>query len=161
MSGKSKQPEQTIDVVIVKTDWIEPATSELFPSFKARGFYQGCKFTFHPDDYLSKHSQRIPRNAIVYTHAGICAELKPLYGLMNLVDPKSLDYRDDLKFVIDLGVVAISKDGGMIGVDGNTEETQKFILTLTDNKGKVIIRTRNPGVVGDDQSQKNIVLNGE
>ncbi|MBA7644218.1 Adaptive-response sensory-kinase SasA [subsurface metagenome] len=30
------------------------------------------------------------------------------------------------------------------------------ILTLTDNKGKVIIRTRNPGVVGDDQSQDEI-----
>ncbi len=31
------------------------------------------------------------------------------------------------------------------------------ILTLTDNKGKVIIRTRNPGVVGDDQSQDEII----
>ncbi len=31
------------------------------------------------------------------------------------------------------------------------------ILTLTDSKGKVIIRTRNPGVVGDDQSQDEIV----
>ena len=31
------------------------------------------------------------------------------------------------------------------------------ILTLTDNKGKVIIRTRNPGVVGDDQSQDGII----
>lgn len=31
------------------------------------------------------------------------------------------------------------------------------ILTLTDNTGKVIIRTRNPGVVGDDQSQDEII----
>lgn len=31
------------------------------------------------------------------------------------------------------------------------------ILTLTDSKGKVIIRTRNPDVVGDDQSQDEIV----
>lgn len=31
------------------------------------------------------------------------------------------------------------------------------ILTLTDDKGKVIVRTRNPEVVGDDQSQDEIV----
>ncbi len=31
------------------------------------------------------------------------------------------------------------------------------ILTLTDEKGKVIIRTRNPGVVGDNQSQDEII----
>jgi two-component system NtrC family sensor kinase len=31
------------------------------------------------------------------------------------------------------------------------------ILTLTDKKGKVIIRTRNPDVVGDDQSQDEII----
>ncbi|MCK4816804.1 cache domain-containing protein, partial [bacterium] len=31
------------------------------------------------------------------------------------------------------------------------------ILTLTDNKGNVIIRTRNPGVVGDNQLQDEIV----
>ena len=31
------------------------------------------------------------------------------------------------------------------------------ILTLTDNKGKVIIRTRNPEVLGDDQSQDEII----
>ena len=37
------------------------------------------------------------------------------------------------------------------------EEYGLDILTLTDNKGKVIIRTRNPGVVGDDQSQDEII----
>jgi two-component system NtrC family sensor kinase len=31
------------------------------------------------------------------------------------------------------------------------------ILTLTDSSGKVVIRTRNPGVVGDDQSQDEII----
>jgi two-component system NtrC family sensor kinase len=31
------------------------------------------------------------------------------------------------------------------------------ILTLTDRRGQVIIRTRNPGIVGDDQSQDEIV----
>jgi two-component system NtrC family sensor kinase len=31
------------------------------------------------------------------------------------------------------------------------------ILTLTDKKGKVIIRTRNPEVVGDDQSQDEVI----
>ena len=31
------------------------------------------------------------------------------------------------------------------------------VLTLTDNSGKVIVRTRNPEVVGDDQSQDEIV----
>ncbi len=31
------------------------------------------------------------------------------------------------------------------------------ILTLTDSKGKVIIRTRNPRVIGDDQSQDEII----
>ena len=31
------------------------------------------------------------------------------------------------------------------------------ILTLTDDKGKVMVRTRNPEVVGDDQSQDEIV----
>jgi two-component system NtrC family sensor kinase len=31
------------------------------------------------------------------------------------------------------------------------------ILTLTDSRGKVILRTRNPGVVGDDQSQDEII----
>ncbi|UCE22625.1 MAG: cache domain-containing protein [Candidatus Aminicenantes bacterium] len=31
------------------------------------------------------------------------------------------------------------------------------ILTLTDSKGKVIIRTRNPEVVGDDQSQDELI----
>jgi len=37
------------------------------------------------------------------------------------------------------------------------EEYGLDILTLTDNKGKVIIRTRNPGVLGDDQSQDEII----
>lgn len=37
------------------------------------------------------------------------------------------------------------------------EEYGLDILTLTDNKGKVIVRTRNPGVVGDDQSQDEII----
>jgi two-component system NtrC family sensor kinase len=37
------------------------------------------------------------------------------------------------------------------------EEYGLDILTLTDNRGKVIIRTRNPGVVGDDQSQDELV----
>ncbi len=31
------------------------------------------------------------------------------------------------------------------------------ILTLTDKSGKVIVRTRNPGVVGDDQSQDEVL----
>ena len=31
------------------------------------------------------------------------------------------------------------------------------ILTLIDSRGKVLIRTRNPGVVGDDQSQDEII----
>jgi two-component system NtrC family sensor kinase len=31
------------------------------------------------------------------------------------------------------------------------------ILTLTDNNGKVVIRTRNPGINGDDQSQDEII----
>jgi two-component system NtrC family sensor kinase len=31
------------------------------------------------------------------------------------------------------------------------------ILTLTDRKGRVIVRTRNPGIVGDDQSQDEII----
>lgn len=30
-------------------------------------------------------------------------------------------------------------------------------LTLTDNNGKVVIRTRNPGITGDDQSQDEII----
>jgi len=37
------------------------------------------------------------------------------------------------------------------------EEYGLDILTLTDNKGKVIIRARNPGVVGDNQLQDEIV----
>ncbi|NQT79697.1 MAG: cache domain-containing protein [Candidatus Aminicenantes bacterium] len=37
------------------------------------------------------------------------------------------------------------------------EEYGLDILTLTDNKGEVIIRTRNPGVVGDNQLQDEIV----
>ncbi len=37
------------------------------------------------------------------------------------------------------------------------EEYGLDILTLTDNKGKVIVRTRNPGFVGDDQSQDEII----
>ena len=37
------------------------------------------------------------------------------------------------------------------------EEYGLDILTLTDNKGKVVIRTRNPEVVGDDQSQDELV----
>lgn len=37
------------------------------------------------------------------------------------------------------------------------EEYGLDILTLTDSKGKVMIRTRNPEVVGDDQSQDEIV----
>jgi two-component system NtrC family sensor kinase len=37
------------------------------------------------------------------------------------------------------------------------EEYELDILTLTDNKGKVVIRTRNPAVVGDDQSQDEII----
>lgn len=37
------------------------------------------------------------------------------------------------------------------------EEYELDILTLTNNKGKVIIRTRNPGIVGDDQSQDEII----
>ena len=37
------------------------------------------------------------------------------------------------------------------------EEYGLDILTLTDNKGKVIVRTRNPGVGGDDQSQDEII----
>ena len=37
-------------------------------------------------------------------------------------------------------------------------EQQKLdILTLTDHEGKVIVRTRNPEVVGDDQSQDEII----
>ncbi len=32
------------------------------------------------------------------------------------------------------------------------------ILTLTDNRGKVMVRTRNPEIVGDDQSQDEIVI---
>jgi len=31
------------------------------------------------------------------------------------------------------------------------------ILTLTDSRGKVLIRTRNPGMTGDDQSQDEII----
>ena len=37
------------------------------------------------------------------------------------------------------------------------EEYKLNTLTLTDKKGKVIIRTRNPDVVGDDQSQDKII----
>ncbi len=31
------------------------------------------------------------------------------------------------------------------------------ILTLTDSRGRVIVRTRNPGVIGDDQSEDEVV----
>jgi two-component system NtrC family sensor kinase len=37
------------------------------------------------------------------------------------------------------------------------DKSKLDILTLTDDQGKVIIRTRNPDVVGDDQSQDEIV----
>ncbi|NOR12817.1 MAG: HAMP domain-containing protein [Candidatus Aminicenantes bacterium] len=37
------------------------------------------------------------------------------------------------------------------------EEHRLDILTLVDRKGIVIVRTRNPGVVGDDQSQDEII----
>lgn len=37
------------------------------------------------------------------------------------------------------------------------EEYGLDILTLTDSNGKVIVRTRNPEVIGDDQSQDEIV----
>jgi len=37
------------------------------------------------------------------------------------------------------------------------EEYELDILTLTDHKGRVIVRTRNPSVVGDDMSQDEIV----
>jgi two-component system NtrC family sensor kinase len=37
------------------------------------------------------------------------------------------------------------------------EEHGLDILTLTDHNGKVIIRTRNPKIVGDDQSQDEII----
>ncbi len=32
------------------------------------------------------------------------------------------------------------------------------ILTLTDNQGRVIVRTRNPEVIGDDQSQDEVII---
>ncbi len=37
------------------------------------------------------------------------------------------------------------------------EEYELDILTLTDDKGKVIVRTRNPDILGDDQSNDELV----
>jgi len=37
------------------------------------------------------------------------------------------------------------------------EERKLDVLTLTDHKGRVLIRTRNPEVIGDDQSEDNII----
>lgn len=36
-------------------------------------------------------------------------------------------------------------------------ENNLDVLTLTDNRGKVVLRTKNPGVIGDDQSQDEII----
>jgi two-component system NtrC family sensor kinase len=56
---------------------------------------------------------------------------------------------DDLKFNrLDVMLTSLNRVREHYGLD---------ILTLTDNKGKVIVRTRNPQVIGDDQSQDEIV----
>jgi len=36
-------------------------------------------------------------------------------------------------------------------------ENNLDVLTLTDNRGRVVLRTRNPGVIGNDQSQDEII----
>ncbi len=49
------------------------------------------------------------------------------------------------------------KDMLMRALSRVRDESGLDILTLTDDQGKVIIRTRNPKIVGDDQSQDEIV----
>jgi two-component system NtrC family sensor kinase len=49
------------------------------------------------------------------------------------------------------------KDTLMRALNRVREESDLDVLTLTDNQGKVIIRTQNAKIVGDDQSQDEIV----
>jgi two-component system NtrC family sensor kinase len=76
------------------------------------------------------------------------------------------EYLNDIKEVVSLtadreglheSIKNNDKDSILRNLNRVREENGLDILNLTDKNGIVVIRTRNPGVIGDDQSQNEIV----
>lgn len=103
---------------------------------------------------------RLVKNTIIYqAQAKVEHDLAAAWMVFN-------EKLSDIKEIVDL---TAAREGLQEDIKGERQDIlQKIlsrvrenygldILTLTDSKGKVIIRTRNPGVVGDDQSQDEII----